>query len=139
MSTDPSTLNTSSDSLASFKSVFSEEAISIPMTDMAQSSELPNGFETNLERPKTWVYWTKYVLLVLLLGGILTVLIYGIVKMEWITTFHGELTASAPNLGSVQASVDFKQEAKITGSLSTILSNMEPQDSLWDQKYLDLE
>ena len=121
-----------SDLNASFKSVVNETAfVEIPLADKNGSSALPSSTDSSTNWRNRW----SLILLLVSLIGCITVIIYLCVRVEWVASLSGQVDATLPILGNVTFNVTLKQEGEL--SLSTKLSSLTPNNTLWDQTYVD--
>ena len=113
-----------SDANASFKSVVNETSfIDLPLA-------VPNGSsaDANINKRNKW----GLILLLVSLIGCVSVLIYLCVRVEYVANFSGQVDTNLPILGNVSFNVTLEGEL----SLSSKLSSLTPNNTLWQQTYV---
>ena len=123
LSNDVAILNIS-DANASFKSVVNETSfIDLPLA-------VPNGSsaDANINKRNKW----GLVLLLVSLIGCASLLIYLCVRVEYVANFSGQVDTNLPILGNVSFNVTLEGEL----SLSSKLSSLTPNNTLWEQTYV---
>ena len=129
----PAILNVS-DFNDSFKSVANDNSlVSIPMTGLDGSSELSG-------HPNAGTLWKKRLgafILLLLLGGYISAIIYLSIKVEWVVSLTGNYSLTVPVFRGFNGSFEIKEEGEV--SLSGKLASLTPSPALWDQTYVDFQ
>ena len=129
----PAILNVS-DFNDSFKSVANDNSlVSIPITGLDSSNALSG-------HPNTGTLWKKRLgvfILLLLLGGCISAIIYLSFRVEWVASLAGNYSLTVPVLGGFNGSFEIKEEGEV--SLSGKLASLTPSSALWDQTYVDLQ
>ena len=129
-SSDSPTILNASDLNDSFKSVSNDNSlVSIPMTGLDNSPALSG-------HPNAGSLWNKRMgafILLLLLGGCISAIIYLSIKVEWVASLAENYSLTVPVLGGFNGSIEIKEEGEV--SLSGKLASLTPSSVLWDQTY----
>ena len=130
-SSNPAILNFSDSNDTTFNSVFYD----VPLDNLNIDSVLHGNSENSGASLKKKLY--RCVLL-LLLGGCLSLLIFLSVKINGFVSLAGGFNISG--LGGVEAIFSTKESLNLSVGLSSQLSNMEPEApfQLWNQTYVEL-
>ena len=129
----PAILNLSDPNDTSFNSVLS----GVPLDNLNNIPELPSNSEDSSTSLKKKLY---PCVLLLLLGGCWSILIYLCLRMDGFVSLSGEYSLNVPGIGGFEASFKVKEVFNLSADLSGQLATMEPKAPfLWDQTYLNLE
>ena len=129
----PAILNLSDPNGTSFNSVLSD----VPLNNLNSVPELHGNSENSGTSLKKKLY---PCVLLLLLGGCLSVLIYLSLRIDGVVSLAGEYSLNIPGVGGFEASFKTKEVLNLSAGLSSQLSKMEPKaPSLWNQTYVELE
>ena len=129
----PAILNLSDPNDTSFNSVLS----GVPLNNLNNIPELHGSSENSGTSLKKKLY---SCIILLLLGGCLSVLIYLCLRIDGVVSLAGEYSLDIPGIGGFGASFKVKEVFNLSASLSGQLAKMEPKAPfLWNQTYLNLE
>ena len=129
----PAIHNLSDPNGTSFSSVLS----AVPLNNLNNIPELHSNSEDSGTSLKKKLY--SYIIL-LLLGGCLSVLIYLCLRIDGVVSLAGEYSLDIPGIGGFEASFKVKEVFNLKAGLSGQLAKMEPKAPfLWNQTYLNLE
>ena len=128
----PAILNVS-DFNYSFKYIANDNSlVSIPMTSLDDSVLSGN--------PNTSTLWKKRLgafILLLIIGGCISAIIYLSIRVEWMANHAGNYSLIVPVLGNLNGSFEIKEQGEV--SLSGKLASLTLSPMLWDQTYVDLQ
>ena len=123
----PAILNLSDPNNTIFNSVLSD----VPLNNLNSDSELHGNSENSGPSLKKKLY---HCVLLLLLGGCLSVLIYLSLRIDRVVSLAGEYSLNIPGVGGFEASFKTKEVINLSVGLSSQLAKMEPKaTSLWNQ------
>ena len=132
-SNSPAILNISDPNDTTFNSVFYD----VPLDNLNSDSILHGNSENSGTSLKKKLY---YCVLLLLLGGCLSLLIFLSIKINGFVSLARGYSLNISGIGGVEASFSTKEVLNLSAGLSSQLSKMEPQaPSLWNQTYVELE
>ena len=117
--------------------IFNSVLYDVPLNNLNSDSELHGNSENSGTSLKKKLY---HCVLLLLLGGCLSVLIFLSIKINGFVSLAGEYSLNISGIGGVEASFSMKESLNLSVGLSSQLSNMEPEApfQLWNQTYVEL-
>ena len=141
MSTPTSTPNSNSNSTTSNPAIpnisdpndtiFNSVLWDVPPHNLNSDSDLHGNSENSGTSLKKKLY---PCVLLLLLGGCLSVLIYLSLRIDGVVSLAGEYSLNIPGIGGLEASFKMKEVINLSAGLSSQLSKMKPKaPSLWNQ------
>ena len=117
--------------------IFNSVLYDVPLNNLNSDSELHGNSENSGTSLKKKLY---PCVLLLLLGGCLSVLIYLSLRIDGVVSLAGEYSLKIPEIGGLEASFKTKEVINLSAGLSSQLSKMEPKaPSLWNHTYVELE